>query len=410
MVDITARDRLRLLLGGGALLLTACGGGESSSGSVFTGKPPPPPPGGGGGSGGGAGSSGGAAQNETPVTGLLRDTYRNNFKIGTAINHQQVDARNESTRLAADQFNSITPEWELKPNLINPSPGIYNFSEGDRIVDWALENDMAVRGHALVWHASTPHHFLEGSREDIKYRLEDYIWKVMDHYRGRIKVWDVVNEVVSDDIYRGADGIGPDRRSNWYNAVGNADYIEWAFHAARSADPDVQLFINEYNTETPIKRAWLVEILRRLRAHGVPVDGVGHQMHMFYDTDYRDALKAIEAVDNEYMGLINHVTEVDVSVYHDAGSCWNSGTKCDSDYGPDAPADVLNQQAALIKNLMDGLSYKSSVESVSFWGVRDGDSWLNTSPVERYNHPLLFDRNGQAKPMFHAITDPNYEV
>lgn len=408
MVEFTARDRLRLLLGGGALMLAACGGGEQSSPTgAFNGKPPPP----GGDTGTGTGTGSGTSTNgDTPVTGLLRDTYRNNFKIGTAINHQQVDARNDSALIAADQFNSITPEWELKPSVINPSPGVYNFAEGDRIVDWALENGMDVRGHALLWHVSAPDHFLEGSREDIKLRLEDYIWRVMDHYRGRIHVWDVINEVVSPDIYRGADGVGPDRRSNWYSAVGNADYVDWAFHAARAADPNVQLFINEYDTETPLKRQWLVEILRRLRDRGVPIDGVGHQMHMFYDTDYREALAAIEAVDNEFMGLINHVTEIDVSVYHDPGSCWQTSTNCDSDYGPNPPYEVLKQQAELIENLMDGLTFKSSVESVSFWGVRDGDSWLNSSPIERHNHPLLFDRDGKAKPVFHAITDPNYQL
>ena len=401
MVDFTARDRLKLLLGGGALLLTACGGGsEPAASGVFNGKapadpPPPPPP---------------SSSNDNPVAGLLRDTYRSNFKIGTAINHQQIDANDLSAQIAAKQFNSITPEWELKPSVISPQRGVYNFSEGDRIVDWALENDIAVRGHALLWHVSCPHHFLEGSREDIKANLEEYIWTVMDHYRGRIHVWDVINEVVSPDIYRGADGVGPDRRSNWYNAVGNTDYIDWAFHAARAADPNVQLFINEYDTETPLKRQWLIEILRGMKARGVPFDGVGHQMHMFYDTDYKEALAAISAVENEYMGLINHVTEIDVSVYHDPGSCWQTGKDCDSDYGPNVPDDVLREQAALIKNLMDGLALKSSVESVSFWGVRDGDSWLNTSPVERYNHPLLFDRDGKPKPVFHALTDPNYAV
>lgn len=401
MVDFTARDRLKLLLGGSAFLLTACGGGgsEPASESVFNGKPPvepppPPPP--------------LPSGNDTPVTGLLRDTYHSNFKIGAAINHQQIDANDLSAQIAADQFNSITPEWELKPSVISPQRGVYNFSEGDRIVDWALSKGIEVRGHALLWHASCPQHFLQGSREDIKAHLEEYIWTVMDHYRGRIHVWDVVNEVVSDDIYRGADGVGPDRHSNWYNAVGSADYIDWAFHAARAADPNVKLFINEFDTETPIKRGWMVDILRRLKARGVPVDGVGHQMHMFYDTDYKEALAAVSAVDNEYMGLINHITEIDVSVYHDPGSCWQTSTNCDSDYGATLPDDVLREQALLIKNLIDGLMLKSSVESVSFWGVRDGDSWLNTSPVERYNHPLLFDRDGKPKPMFHAITDPNY--
>ncbi len=409
MVEFTARDRLKLLMGASALM-ASCGGGKSTSLSSAVGTsssatspppppPPPPPP--------QTGPSGPAG----PVTvGLLRDTFRNNFAIGAAMNHQHINASNASARIAAEQFNSITPEWELKPSVISPREGVYNFSEGDRVVDWALENGMQVRGHALLWHVSTPSHFLQGSRDEIKARLEEYIQVVMNHYKGRIFIWDVVNEVVSPDIYRGSLGVGPDRRSNWYEAVGNADYVDWAFHAARAADPNVKLFINEYDTETELKRKWLVEILRRLKDRGVPLDGVGHQFHIYLDTDHRDALAAIEAVDNEFMGLINHATEIDVSSYHDLGSCWQNSADCDPDLGPEAPKEVLQQQAHLLRDLITGLTYKSSVESVSFWGVRDGDSWLNETPVERYNYPLLFDRDGEAKPAFHAITDPNYGI
>lgn len=406
MVDYSARDRLKLMLGGSALLLGACGGGGTSSTGqgVFTG-------GSGNGGGGGSGTGGGATgQSGELVTGLLRDTFRNNFTVGTALSNQRVNAMDGSAVLALDQFSSITPEWELKPDVIQPTPGVYNFSEGDRVVDWALENGMEVRGHALVWHESMPAHFTQGTPTDIRLRLEDYITTVVDYFRGRVTSWDVVNEVVSDDVYRGADGIGPDRRSEMFNAVGSADYLDWAFMAARAADPDALLFISEYDTETQLKRDWLIEILRRFAARNIPIDGVGHQFHFFLDTDPAQALAAIDAVDNEFMGLINHATEIDVSFYRDPGECWQSQTNCLADLGPTPPSELLAQQAQLIKDLFDGLTLRSSVESVSFWGVRDSDSWLNSSPITRNNYPLLFDREGQPKPVFHAITDPNYVI
>ncbi len=398
MVEYTARDRLKLLLGGASsLLLASCGGGSGSSLPAHSSTPPittsPPPSGGTG-----------------PVTGLLRDTFRNNFRIGAALSNRRVDSMDLSAQLARDQFSSITPEWELKPDVISPNPGEYNFSEADRVVDWALENGMEVRGHALLWHEATPDHFLQGSPADIRARLEEYITTVVEYFRGRVSVWDVVNETVSVDIYRGADGIGPDRRSVWFNAVGSADYIDWAFRAARAADPDALLFMSEYGTETPLKRQWLVEILRRLNARGVPIDGVGHQFHLYLDTNHQDALDAIDAVDNEFMGLINHATEIDITFYRDPGSCWQSRTNCLPTVGPTPPADMLAQQARLLRNLLNGFALKSSVESVSFWGVRDSDSWLNTSPIERFNYPLLFDRNGDPKPCFNAITDQSYVI
>ncbi len=402
MVEFTARDRLRLMLGGSAMVLGACGGGsEPPAGGVFMGgggsspppPPPPPPPGGNG-----------------LTSGLLRDTFRNNFTLGSAMANPRISDNDLSAQIAIEQYSSITPEYELKPEIIQPQPGVYDFDLGDRVVDWALENGMEVRGHALVWHESMPVHFAQGTRNEIRQRLEDYISTVVDHFRGRIAVWDVVNEAVSIDIFNGNNGIGPDRMTEWYNAVGNADYIDWAFHAARAADPNALLFLSDYETEDPIKRGYLVEILRRLNSRGVPIDGVGHQFHLNLDTDPADALAAIDAVDNEFLGLINHATEIDVSFYRDPGSCWESGTNCIADIGTTPPADMLATQAQILRNLFDGLVLRSSVESASFWGVRDGDSWLNDVPAVRNNYPLLFDRAGEPKPAFHAITDPNYTI
>jgi len=240
--------------------------------------------------------------------------------------------------------------------------------------------------------------------------LENYVTTVVDHFKDRIKVWDVVNEVTSVDIYNGDNGIGPDRDTAWLRAVGNADYIDWAFRAARAADPDAVLFLNDYNTENPIKRAWLVEIVQRLIDRGVPIDGVGHQFHFQPNTQISAATAAIDAVDGMFAGLIQHVTELDMNMYQDPGTCWESQTGCDADLGVNPPAANLAAQAQMARDLFDILKLRSSVESVSTWGVRDGDSWLNFVPAERSNHPLLFDRNGDPKPAYLAITDPAYEI
>lgn len=397
MVGITARDRLRLLAGASGLLFGACGGSGSSSSSEFIigGTPP-------------------TTQPSQPVTGLtsglLRDTFRNNFLIGTASNNVQLANDDLSASIALDQFNSITPEWELKADLISPSEGVYNFDDADRVVDWAIANGMEVRGHALLWHEATPAWMLEGTPSQIRTKLESYIQTVMTHFQGRITVWDVCNECISTDVYNGSNGIGPDRRTPWFDAVGSGEYMEWAFLAARAADPNALLFMSDYNTENPIKRGYMVEILQRFSANNIPIDGFGHQFHLYLNTDSSEAMSSIDAVDNQFMGLVQHVTEMDMTVYNDPGSCWESETNCDPDLGETPPADILAQQAQLYRDMFNGLIMKSSVESVSFWGVRDGDSWLNFAPTERFNHPLLFDRNGDPKPAFHAITDQAYII
>jgi len=234
MVDFTARQRLKLLAGAAALMAGGCGGSSSTApvtfGNPTTEIPPTTPTG------------------FTLSEGQFRDTFRNNFTVGTALTAIQIDADDLSAQIAREQFNVVTPEYELKPDQIAPTEGVYNFGPADRVVDWALENNMTVRGHALVWHEATPAYFYEGTPAQIRARLENYITTVMQHFAGRITIWDVVNEVTSVDIFNGANGIGPDRRTEWFEAVGSADYIDWAFNAARAADPNAQLFLSDYET------------------------------------------------------------------------------------------------------------------------------------------------------------------
>jgi len=299
----------------------------------------------------------------------------------------------------------------MKPQQIAPVEGEFNFERSDALVNWALENNIEVRGHTLLWHEATPDYFFEGTRAEIRARLENYITTVVNHFKDRVKIWDVVNEVVSDDVFSGSNGIGPDRRnSRWWEALGDAEYIEWAFLAARAADPDAVLFINDYSTENPIKQAWLLEILQRLQDKNIPIDGVGHQFHILLQTQAADVLGAIDAVDNQFMGLINHVTELDISFYNNPGECWERGENCEADLGPNPPADRLATQARLFRDIFNGFRLRPSVESVTTWGVQDGDSWLNRNPVDRFNFPLLFDRSGDAKPGLLAITDDNYVI
>lgn len=400
MMQFTARDRLKFLTGAAALGLGACGGGGGGGGSsasapapvAVTPTPPVTPP----------------PATPAPAGTTLQSAFNANFKMGTALNGQQIAG--PSGDIARDEFNSITPEYELKANNIAPTQGVFDFDQADRVVDWAIANGKEVRGHALLWHEATPDYFLQGTPAQIRTRLETYITTVVDHFKDRIKIWDVVNEVVSVDIYNGNNGVGPDRDTAWLQAVGSGDYIDWAFRAARAADPDAVLFLNDYNTENPIKRAWLIEIVQRLLDRGVPIDGVGHQFHFQPDTEISAAAGAIDAVDGLFAGLIQHVTELDMNMYSDPGTCWESETGCAADLGANPPAANLAAQAQMARDLFDALKARSSVESVSVWGVRDGDSWLNFVPTERFNHPLLFDRSGNPKPAYRAITDPDYEI
>ena len=405
MVEFTARDRLKLLAGAGTALLSACGGGGSTPptpADMINSPPPPapipetppPPP---------------VTTSQAPT--ILSDTFRDNFTMGVALSSPQSDDFNsQSRRIALEHFNGVTPEFELQPSFVAPEEGVFDFDRADRLVDFALQNNMTVRGHSLLWHEQTPDYFLVGSREDIRQRLETYIGTVMEHFSGRIHIWDVVNEAVSTDLFRGDDGVGPDRNTIWYEAVGNADYIDWAFQAARAADPNALLFLNDFETEEPRKAGWFRDIVRRLIERGVPIDGVGHQVHLRLESTAESVLASIDAIQNEFPHLVTHVTEMDITMYTDPGSCYESGTNCLPDLGPNPPLELLRQQAQIYRDVFAGLTQRSFVEYVSLWGVTDGDSAANNNPAVRFNHPLLFDRDGEPKPAFFAITDPNFVI
>jgi len=388
---LTARDRLKLLAGGAAFALTGCGGGGSSSGSTqtpFVVTPPTPTP-----------------VIFEPEVGQFRDTFAGKFAVGAAIQTPQTDDAAADAQILKDQFNSITAEYQMKPQTIAPTEGVFDWTAPDALLDFAENNGMATRGHALLWHQGTPDYFFEGPPSEVRARLENYITAVVTRYSGRIFAWDVVNEVVTDDN----SASDPYRRSNWWDASGgNADYIDWAFEAARAADPACKLFINDYNTELSGKRGRLLQVITDLVNRNIPLDGIGHQMHLNYETPLADALAALDEIDDNFLGLDQHITELDISLYNDPGSCYNSETNCNADFGGDVPASILTQQAELYRGLFDGFEERSSVTSVTTWGVSDAQSWLNSFPVTRTNAPLLWDRNRNAKDALQAILDPNF--
>ena len=199
--------------------------------------------------------------------------FASDFEIGAAVQTVQVTGGDVDQTLAETHFSSFTSEYEMKADIIAPMQGNYNFDPADRLRSFAQTNGAKVRGHALLWYRTTPGYFTTGTASDVRDKLETYIDAVAGRYSGDVYAWDVVNEVVSDsasDTYR---------QDDWFQAVGK-DYIDWAFTAARAADPAAKLFINDYSTEFSGKRGRLIDVIRDLLDRGIPLDGVGHQFHL----------------------------------------------------------------------------------------------------------------------------------
>ena len=338
----------------------------------------------------------------------LKDVFKNEFKIGAALNSRQIFERDvRGAEIVKTHFNSITPENVLKWSLVHPEPDKYDFEAPDRFVAFGEKHDMFIVGHTLVWHNQTPAWVFQDEkgnsvdRETLLKRLRDHIFTVVGRYKGRIQGWDVVNEALNQD--------GTMRQSPWMKIIGE-DYLARAFQFAHEADPSAELYYNDYDLELPAKRAGAVELIKKLKAAGVQIAGVGLQNHNLMDwPTAADEDATITAFSK--LGVKVHITELDVDVLPRT-------TKPGADYAVDIPVTPqLNpyvdglpdaMQSALAKRYAElfrvYMKHRHVVERVTFWGVADGDSWLNNWPMKgRTNYPLLFDRNGRAKPALDAI-------
>jgi endo-1,4-beta-xylanase len=321
----------------------------------------------------------------------LKDLYENSFLVGAALNQSQFTEHDKrGLPIILKHFNSITPENVLKWVIVHPKPDTYNFEPSDQFVAFGEKHRMVIIGHTLVWHNQTPAWVFDGDRETLLKRMRDHILTVAGRYKGRIKGWDVVNEALNED--------GTLRQSPWMKIVGE-DYIEKAFLYAHEADPQAELYYNDYSVENEAKRRGAVDLIRKLKAKGIPVAGIGLQGHNdleFPGVEQQEATIAAFAK----LGVKVMITELDLDVLPAAGSGGNLNPHVDG-----LPESIHEKQARRYADLFAVYrKYKDVITRVTFWGVTDGDSWKNNWPLRgRTNYPLLFDRFGQPKPAFHAV-------
>ena len=339
----------------------------------------------------------------------LKDAFKDHFLIGAALNESQFTEQNPAqTALIKKHFNSITPENVLKWEVVHPDPDHFNFTPSDRYVEFGTKNGMVIIGHTLVWHSQTPKWVFEDAsgkpldRDALLIRMSNHIHGVVGRYKGRIKGWDVVNEALAEN--------GSLRETPWLKIIGE-DYLVKAFEFAHAADPDAELYYNDYALENPAKRNGAIKLVKKLHAAGVKITGIGTQTHAKMTSPspqlVDDTLTAFGK-----LGVKVMVTELDVDVLPGAGSSQSADVSLRAAQSPalnpytnGLPDSV---QQALAKRYAElfavFVKHSDVVDRVTFWGVTDGDSWLNGWPVPgRTSHPLLFDRACNPKPAFDAV-------
>ncbi|CCK28044.1 Exoglucanase/xylanase [Streptomyces davaonensis JCM 4913] len=296
--------------------------------------------------------------------------------IGTAVTGSKLTGT--YGRIAAGEFNALTPGNAMKWGSVEPTRGSFNWAEADEIVNFAEANGQQVRGHTLVWHSQNPSWLTNGTWTTAQLRqlMTDHIATEVGRYEGRLATWDVVNEPFNED--------GTYRQTLWYNGLG-ADYIAEALTAARAADPSPKLYINDYNVEgVNAKSTALYNLVRDLKARGVPIDGVGLQAHLILGQVPSTLQQNIQRFAD--LGVDVAITELDIRM--------------------NLPSDSaeLAQQATEYKQVVNACVAVTRCVGVTVWGFTDSDSWIpDTFPGQGAATP--YDENFAPKPAYYAIAE-----
>lgn len=339
----------------------------------------------------------------------LYKVFKKDFFVGVALSRAQIDGHKPSDiRLIREQFNSISPENVLKWSNVQPGPQTFNFTPADKYVDFGVKNHMFIIGHNLVWHKQVPDWVFKNmngkpvSREVLLKRMKYHIDHVVGRYKGRINGWDVVNEALTEK--------GKLRDSKWLKIIG-PDYIAKAFEYAHEADPNVQLYYNDFNLFKPEKRDGAVRIIKNLQKKGIRIDGIGMQGHWSL---HSPSLKQIQASIDAFskLGVKVMISELDISVLpvpkdHDnpSPSVRFSRDAALNPYASGLPdsvkTELADRYAALFKIFIKN---RDKISRVTLWGLNDKQSWKNNWPiVGRTDYPLLFDKNNQPKKAFYSV-------
>jgi endo-1,4-beta-xylanase len=322
------------------------------------------------------------------------------FPIGAAVD--QTDLSGAHGQLLAKHFDSITPGNDMKWSSVEASLGTYTFGNADNLVAEAVCNNSKVRGHNLVWAtgAQTPSYATgdgtnsAANQATVISNIQEHIQSEVQHFGSKVYAWDVVNEPI--------DPSQPDClvHGPFYQVLGKS-YIDVALQAARQYAPTgTLLFINDYSTADPNRLACLVTVFQDLKNRGIPIDGIGHEMHNAINYPSVSAVvNAIDTMATNFPGINQQITEMDISVY-------NAGDNA-ANYGSSIPPSVLAEEGWLYAQYFDAFRQLSGkISGVTIWGMADDDTWLDSYPVTRTDYPLPFDMNLQAKPAYWGIVDP----
>lgn len=310
--------------------------------------------------------------------------------IGTILNSEWFndDIEPEFEEIHKTQFNVVVAENEMKFDATEPNEDEFNFEKGDKMVKYALANNIRVRGHALAWHSQVPNwvNNYKGQKEKLLAVLKNHITKVVTHYKGKVAEWDVVNEAINDDY-------NADWRSTnsvWYEGIG-AEFLDSAFVWTHEADPDAELCYNDYSIEWGLregsKASFVVEQVKRWKANNIPITCVGTQTHIeiAHETTPQNVRALAKALAE--LNVTLNITELDIGF--PKGSAGNLSA---ADYA---------KQGHIYRQFMDVFLEEPNMGEFVMWGLTDAHSWLDEQQGK--TEGLLYDKQYQPKPAYDSV-------
>lgn len=318
------------------------------------------------------------------------------YPWGAALNTNRLKNEEQYRNTVVKEMGSVTAANSMKMGALCPNGrGKYNWSTADFFVDFAQKNNLRIHGHTLVWYkqsdASMPVWLreFEGTKEEWKQVMKEHITAVMTRYKGKVASWDVVNEaILRDGTFRTPE------QCVWTRNIGVPEYIDWAFQCAYEADPDALLFYNDFGNETtPEKREAINELVAGMKERGVPIHGIGMQMHTGTHIPLENIHDAIQMAASS--GLLVHISELDIRVNRNAKS-------------PVLTDELSAEQAFYYKTIA---SYMKEIPAkqchgITLWGVHDPSSWLSNNPnYGGRDWPLLFDDDYNRKPAYYGAVE-----
>lgn len=332
----------------------------------------------------------------------MKEHFKDDFLVGAAIPAGVVNGIDEKAdSIVSLHYNSIVAENCMKNEELQPEEGVFFWDDADRFVKYGEDRGMKIIGHTLVWHSQLAQWFPFDSvgryvsADVLKERMRSYIHTVVGRYKGRVMGWDVVNEAIEDD--------GSYRKTPFYDILGE-EFIPLAFEYAHEADPDAELYINDFSMFLPRKRDAYVKLVGNLKERGIRIDGIGMQSHIGMDyPDLGEYEKSIEAFGST--GCHVMITELDMSALPTVHFGANIGDNVDFRKDMDPYTDGLPQEVSDRWNSrMDSVialykKHSDVISRVTWWGTHDSMSWKNDFPMHgRTDYPLPFDRNYKLKP------------